>query len=330
MVGIKVFNMPITLDCNLHCKYCFRDSFERIKVPELSSEMVGFLRSLEGKGCVTITGGEPLIYFDKVKKIFSYVSKGIKKEIITNGTLLTPEIVDYLNENDVHVVLSYDGPETKFLRGVDVLETRHMRGVIRNIRSLKVSSVATTYNTDVWLNFFDVAKKLGRLDFEYFSGPLMDDKFNHYLVDGFDYETYVSTLIQFTRSKFRISRMGKRIKRTYGFSILPNGVVCGNTKIGARYGTIFDTLESCEKSAIESGDLNYCMNTNCRHNGYCRFIPQSASEHSCKCRSMIMEREQNEDYIRSVDKYLEMHLEDIIAKYGWDPKFVTSGYWEGS
>lgn len=61
-------------------------------------------------------GGEPLMNMPVVKFIVDYVrkreketGKNIKLTLTTNGTLLTDEIVTYLNDNRVMLVLSLDG-----------------------------------------------------------------------------------------------------------------------------------------------------------------------------------------------------------------------------
>jgi len=61
-------------------------------------------------------GGEPLLSFDLIKEIISFLktkNKEIKKKanysITTNGILLTKEIIKFLNEHHFSVVLSFDG-----------------------------------------------------------------------------------------------------------------------------------------------------------------------------------------------------------------------------
>ena len=112
------------MDCNLHCKYCFRDNKRIDKVPEFTPDMIECLKNLSPEKCkiATATGGEPFLRFDKVKEYFSYVHKDIPKKIISNCTLLTQEIVDYINENNIELQVSHDGSITKFLRGVDIFE----------------------------------------------------------------------------------------------------------------------------------------------------------------------------------------------------------------
>ena len=323
MIDMSELNIPITLDCNLRCKYCFRDSFERPeRLPDLSDDMITFLKT-RTRGRVTLSGGEPLTHFDKVQEIFSYVPDTVFKSIITNGTLLTSEIVEYVNKNNIEVLLSHDGVGTKFLRGVDVLEDESKRKLIHDIKNFRVSSVATKYNEDVWANYFYIAKKIGRADFAYFSGPLMDTEHTRYLIEGFDYDTYINTLFQFILSRYRTGGKKRRVNKCIGFSVLLDGTICGNINVSAKYGTIFDNFADCKDKAVKMGDIDFCVKSGCKHNAYCRFLPQGATEHSCKCRRMILDREHSLDYIKETSEYVKNHMDEIEKKYGWDSKYLV-------
>ncbi len=121
---IKAMCLHVAHDCNLACKYCFASEGEYHGEREIMSYEVGkkafdFLiansgnrRNLE----VDFFGGEPLMNFNVVKKLVDY-ARGLEKEhnknfrftLTTNGVLLNEEIIDYINENMVNVVLSIDG-----------------------------------------------------------------------------------------------------------------------------------------------------------------------------------------------------------------------------
>ncbi len=80
--------------CNLHCKYCDTDFISQLKeysFKELSEEInkYGSIHS------VSLTGGEPLLCADFLKKMLPLVKTKIYLE--TNGTLYKelPKIIDY-------------------------------------------------------------------------------------------------------------------------------------------------------------------------------------------------------------------------------------------
>lgn len=122
----------MTNDCNLACHYCF----ERQSVPDFFKKetMTGetFTRGLDffvrlakrdstkfhEKKTIIFYGGEPFlnkeILFFAIKSIRAYVDKGelpVNTHIIvvTNGVLLSPEIIRFLKINDVTLTLSIDG-----------------------------------------------------------------------------------------------------------------------------------------------------------------------------------------------------------------------------
>lgn len=121
---IKAMCLHIAHDCNIRCKYCFASQGDfkgqrLLMTNEVGKKAIDFLiensgnrRNLE----VDFFGGEPLMNFDVVKDIVSY-ARNIEKEnnknfrftITTNATLLTDEIMQYINDNMDNIVLSIDG-----------------------------------------------------------------------------------------------------------------------------------------------------------------------------------------------------------------------------
>ncbi len=91
--------------------------------PETSKKAIDFLVDASGNRRyldVDFFGGEPLLCFDTVKQTVLYANEKAKRHdkefrftITTNCTLLTRDIIDFLNEWRISVILSLDGrPET--------------------------------------------------------------------------------------------------------------------------------------------------------------------------------------------------------------------------
>lgn len=111
--------------CNLNCKYCFRESEylgEQQLTFEVAKDAIDFLvdkyAPCASKYVVDLSGsGEPLLQIDLVKQIVDYckqkrneICKNIEVMFCTNLTLLTPEIVEYLdNEPAIILGTSIDG-----------------------------------------------------------------------------------------------------------------------------------------------------------------------------------------------------------------------------
>lgn len=114
-----------TVACNMGCEYCFvlKDMANNTQdVHAISKETLhqGIDLFFEKNTCdqpiVTFYGGEPLIHpeviYDAIDYIENTLGRKIRKKIITNGTLVTEEIAEYLYEHDFDVNISIDGNRT--------------------------------------------------------------------------------------------------------------------------------------------------------------------------------------------------------------------------
>lgn len=75
-----------------------------------------FIPAMDENYFLNFYGGEPLLFFDLIKKIVSFLEsenekcgKKAKFSITTNGSLITEEVIQFFNENEFLVVLSFDG-----------------------------------------------------------------------------------------------------------------------------------------------------------------------------------------------------------------------------
>ena len=96
--------LDLTWRCNLACPHCYNrlpPNDRTAMVTELTyEEHCRILDELSDAGCLWLlfTGGECLLR-DDFRKIYTYAKqKGLLITIFTNGTLVTPEIADFLNE----------------------------------------------------------------------------------------------------------------------------------------------------------------------------------------------------------------------------------------
>jgi len=72
---------------------------------------------------VTFFGGEPLLEFKLIKKLVRYIKnherlfhKKIKIGVVTNGTLFTPEIINFFKRNKIGVLFSFDGDKKRMIK----------------------------------------------------------------------------------------------------------------------------------------------------------------------------------------------------------------------
>lgn len=112
-------------DCNLRCDYCFAEqgrfgNESSFMSWEVAKTAVDFLlgESKDKPYMICFFGGEPLLNFPLLRKTvlyakeqFSRRSQQIGFSVTTNGTILTEEISEFLNENRFGILVSLDGPQ---------------------------------------------------------------------------------------------------------------------------------------------------------------------------------------------------------------------------
>ncbi len=121
--------LNVTNQCNLACTYCYEYGEDKIvdtahgkqakfMSEETARESVEFLLKESGQiAHLTFFGGETLLNFPVLEKTIAYgrrraaeSGKQIDFSLTTNATLLRPEIIEFLAENEVGVTISIDGP----------------------------------------------------------------------------------------------------------------------------------------------------------------------------------------------------------------------------
>lgn len=111
-----------THNCNLGCKYCYLDSHaeQGNMNHNLLVNMTEQLIALENKDCLHFLwhGGEPLLmgvdfYREAIdiQKRLNKSGKIIRNSMQSNCTLITPELLEFCEENDIFIGCSLDGPE---------------------------------------------------------------------------------------------------------------------------------------------------------------------------------------------------------------------------
>jgi uncharacterized protein len=128
---ISTLKIQMGLSCNYSCDYCSQKFVER--QPETSKKDIdAFMEKLESLHFdedvglrIEFWGGEPLVYWKTLKPLAEAIAEKFDSwktkprfSIITNGSILTDEIIDWLMMMDFSVAISHDGPG-QFVRGPD-------------------------------------------------------------------------------------------------------------------------------------------------------------------------------------------------------------------
>ena len=121
---IKAVCLNIIHGCNLRCKYCFADEGEYnghkgVMSVETAKKAIDYVVKRSGPRRnieIDLFGGEPTMIMDKVKEIIAYArenekawKKNIRFTMTTNATLLTEDIMDFMDKEMGNIILSLDG-----------------------------------------------------------------------------------------------------------------------------------------------------------------------------------------------------------------------------
>jgi len=132
-ITIEILYLILTDGCNLKCRYCFEETpkTKNFRVSQMSTitaeKALDFFAEItqkygdsQKKKIIHLYGGEPLLnptaLIGSINKIEQLKRSGklpldTLTVLITNGTLITPELVTFLGKNKVNVGLSIDGPK---------------------------------------------------------------------------------------------------------------------------------------------------------------------------------------------------------------------------
>ena len=116
---IRRFFLGITTHCNMACPYCFvKDTNKFMSVSKAEEYIKFFLESAGKNKLLYFYGGEPLIYFDFIKKVIPFLNRQAKKLnkvpsviFVTNGTIFNKEIGNFIKKYQIKMMISISGKE---------------------------------------------------------------------------------------------------------------------------------------------------------------------------------------------------------------------------
>lgn len=157
-------------ECNMGCRYCIQHPIiHRQRKVELNPDVIKWIDDLAALSDEMLTvcffGGEPLLYFDAIKKIVGFHKQtNIQYRMITNGRALTREMVDFFNSHHVYLNISWDGDNVKETRGYDVFDRE--RGNWDNLMALDSLGVNAVISSKTYP--YDALKAMQRIDDAYY------------------------------------------------------------------------------------------------------------------------------------------------------------------
>lgn len=174
----KNLKIQMGLKCNYQCSYC-NQAAQPHDFDGNPKQVDRFLKKLptwftigedHSDLRVEFWGGEPLVYW----KTFKPLAEGVRKlypdaqfSVITNGSLFTNEIVDWLFDLGFSVTVSHDGPAYEAGRGADPLcneeQLKHIKYCFEKLGPHKFSfnCVLSAYNFSLDAVRTYIAEKMG-------------------------------------------------------------------------------------------------------------------------------------------------------------------------
>lgn len=166
LIPIQRIFLMLGSACNLQCKYCLQHDMADNDSKKVNAPVIDWIKkqaqyqSIPIK--ITFYGGEPLVYWDAIADAVEQLEGRVIFSIITNGKLLDEEKVNFCNDHDFRVAVSYDGKHVIDTRGYDVVMDNP---AILRLNHLSLSAVLSKYTypkdfLDALEPFFDSYRHL--------------------------------------------------------------------------------------------------------------------------------------------------------------------------
>ena len=280
----------VTNTCNLQCVYCQaqanKEHLNGFMTPEIGRKAVDLaLQSPEEELTFEFQGGEPLRNFETIKAIIEHADevKGdrrIEYTIVSNLSLLTDEMLDFLINHHVKINTSIDGPkelhdQNRVTVGGHGSYQYAMRGIER-VRAKGQNPGAIQTTTRASLSYpREIVREYERIGFNgVFLRPLTPLGFAQaeWKRIGYNAEEF----LEFYRAAFdevlKVNRAGKRFPELHARYFLKK-IVCGEpdnymelrSPCGAGIGQLayyYDgNIYTCDEARMvaEAGDNAFCL-----------------------------------------------------------------------
>ena len=187
--------------CNFSCRYCLQHPIMTEQLAnKINPDLAPYLRKLaeNNRLHVMFYGGEPLLYFQNIVEIHQQLKDlNCSFGIISNGALLTDQMVRYIHDNNIGVSISNDGPDTELFRNKNVLEDARLLAKYHRLGA-NVSGVINAKNSDIrklWCYWYEKGFDVERTNIDL----IMDSGLTNKELTEFDWEQWESQMQDFTK-----------------------------------------------------------------------------------------------------------------------------------
>ncbi len=197
--------LEVTSKCNLKCEYCHNSEYSNRKDDMTTEELLRLIRNIKQQypiNKILLTGGEPLANKDICKIIEQISELGIKADLVSNGTLLTEEMIRKLETSGLkRIRLSIDelGEVSGLRSTANPNKIWNIARMITEISNIEVCihTVCSPTNVmqlfEVYLKTIEVGAKRWRVFDLGYQGGIIANKLR------FDFTNYYDSLIEHTK-----------------------------------------------------------------------------------------------------------------------------------
>lgn len=178
---MKALSLPVKVTwrivnkCNLFCKHCSSNSGSNHKDTDIDDQSIELIANtlIQNKVFeVVIEGGEPFLYKNIIKILKLLSNNNIRLEVVTNGMLLTDEIIEKikdLNFNFIQISLdAIDNEKGKKIRSnywnFEIID-ENIKKLISNNIPVRIATVLLDENYNYILDILQYAIKRKARDF---------------------------------------------------------------------------------------------------------------------------------------------------------------------
>lgn len=177
----SVLKIQLGMRCNYSCSYCNQASELDAQIVTRTADTDKFIDKLDGwlqdaPERIEFWGGEPLLYFAKLKRLVPALRSRYPSatlSMVTNGSLLNADTLDFIEEHDILVSISHDGPG-QHLRGPDPFDDPERAHWLREFwrrrggarRRAAFNFVLTPGNADIHVTRQWLAERIGDLELQ--------------------------------------------------------------------------------------------------------------------------------------------------------------------
>lgn len=260
----RLLKIQLGLGCNYSCSYCSQGGQKEESTSTADAENFS-LDWVEGTpDKVEFWGGEPMLYWKKLVTLVEKVDikwPGIRKSVITNGTLLTKERVDWLFDHGFTVGVSHDGPG-QALRGEDPLEDMEMRSLWRYLfekfgERASINSVMTAKNFDMFKMLMWFEERIGAVKMniedivtDYGGGKMSDEELQQVYESVKKYASSGLALV-FPRVRFSVQQFMETL--AIAKPLAGSNQVCGMDRKDQIAVDLNGNVLTCQNAGADSG-----------------------------------------------------------------------------